>query len=500
MAKRKSDKADLLKITSRSENYSDWYLAIVEKAKLAEDSGVRGCMIIRPEGYAIWEKIQQTLDKKFKATGHINAYFPVLVPVNYFSKEADHVSGFAKECAVVTHHRLKLNESGTIGVDPSAELAEPLVVRPTSETIIWSTYKNWIQSYRDLPLLINQWANVCRWELRTRPFLRTSEFLWQEGHTAHASYDEAETEARQMLSIYKNFVEEWLAIPVWDGKKTENEKFPGADHTYTIEAMAQDRRAIQVGTSHHLGTTFSKAFDVQYLSPEGSLAYPFATSWGVSTRLIGAMIMVHSDDQGFVCPPRVAPLQVIGIPIYKQEKEKEEVLAQFQELQETFVQLSEFSFRVDYREHLSPGFKFNDWELKGIPLRLEIGPRDLGNGNSVLVRRDTGVKITVPLVELPTQIPSLLEDIQHNLLKKARAFLNENTYPVDTYQNFKSFIEEKPGFYITYFAGTPADEERIKEETKATARCIPLEQDTKEGKCFFTGKTTSQQVIFARAY
>lgn len=500
MANRKSEKADLLKITRRDEDYSRWYLDIVDKAKLAEDSGVRGCMIVRPEGYAIWEKIQQTLDKMFKATGHVNAYFPIFVPVSYFSKEAEHISGFAKECAVVTHHRLKLTESGAIGVDPEAELVEPLVVRPTSETIIWSTYKNWIQSYRDLPILVNQWANVCRWELRTRPFLRTSEFLWQEGHTAHATYDEAEAEARQMLSIYKKFIEEYLAIPVFDGKKTENEKFPGAVHTYTVEAMAQDRRAIQVGTSHYLGTSFSKAFDVKYLSTEGTLEYPFATSWGVSTRLIGAMIMAHSDDQGFVCPPRIAPLQVIGVPIYRQDKEKEEVLSKFQELQKYFGTLDKFSFRVDSRDNLSPGFKFNDWELKGIPLRLEIGPRDLASENSILVRRDTGDKISIPLAQLEEQIPIILDEIQENLFRKAQAFQHQNTYYVDTYEDFKFSIDAKPGFYITYFAGTPEDEEKIKEETKATGRCIPFTIEEKVGKCFFTGKETFQKVIFAKAY
>lgn len=500
MANQKSDKASLLKITKRDEDYSRWYLDIVDKAKLAEDSGVRGCMIIRPEGYAIWEKVQQTLDKMFKATGHVNAYFPIFVPVSYFSKEAEHVSGFAKECAVVTHHRLRLTEFGAIGVDPEAELGEPLVVRPTSETIIWSTYRNWIQSYRDLPLLVNQWANVCRWELRTRPFLRTSEFLWQEGHTAHANYDEAEAEARQMLSIYKKFIEEYLAIPVFDGKKTENEKFPGADHTYTVEAMAQDRRAIQVGTSHHLGNTFSKAFDVKYLSAEGTLEYPFATSWGVSTRLIGAMIMVHSDDQGFVCPPRIAPLQVIGVPIYRKESEKGEVLSKFKELQKHFERLDKFSFRVDERDNLSPGFKFNDWELKGIPLRLEIGPRDLANSNSILVRRDTGDKISIPITQLEEKIPMLLDEIQENLFRKAQAFQQQNTYRVNTYEDFKSSIDTKPGFYVTYFAGTAEDEEKIKEETRATGRCIPFSLQKEVGKCFFTGKETYQQVIFARAY
>jgi prolyl-tRNA synthetase len=334
------------KITKRDEDYSRWYLDIIDKAGLAEDSGIRGCMVIRPQGYAVWEKMQQTLDAMFKDTGHVNAYFPMFIPVSYFSKEADHVAGFAKECAVVTHHRLTTTSDGKIAVDSEAELTEPLVVRPTSETIIWNTYKNWIQSYRDLPLLINQWANICRWEMRTRPFLRTTEFLWQEGHTAHATYEEAEAEASQMLGIYKTFLEDYLAIPVFDGQKTENEKFPGADHTYTVETMTQDRRAIQVGTSHHLGTTFSKAFDVKYLSAQGTLEYPFATSWGVTTRLIGAMIMVHSDDQGFVCPPRVAPVQVVGVPIYKKDNEKSDVISKLQDLQKRFRVLNQFSFKV----------------------------------------------------------------------------------------------------------------------------------------------------------
>ncbi len=494
------DKASSLKITPRDQDYSRWYLDIVDRAKLAEESGVRGCMVIRPEGFAIWEKMQQTLDKMFKDTGHSNAYFPLFIPVSYFSKEAKHVSGFAKECAVVTHHRLTSNESGEIAVDPEAKLGEPLVVRPTSETIIWSAYRKWIQSYRDLPILLNQWVNVCRWELRTRPFLRTTEFLWQEGHTAHASFEEAEAESRQMLEVYKTFVEEYLAIPVFAGRKTENEKFPGAEHTYTIETMTQDKRAIQVGTSHNLGTTFSKAFDVTYLSAEGTQEYPFATSWGITTRLIGTLIMVHSDDKGFVCPPRMAPLQVIGIPIYRKDGEKEQVLTRFKELQQQFKASETFSFKVDTRDNLSPGFKFNDWELKGIPLRLEIGPRDLKQGNAVLVRRDTGEKIIVPQTELESQIPALLKEIHNNLFTKAQEFQSQNTYLVSTYEEFQTSIEEKPGFYLVYFDGTPEDEETIQEETKATGRCIPLQQKNEIGKCFYTGRATSQQVIFARAY
>ncbi|MBV8883521.1 MAG: proline--tRNA ligase [Chroococcidiopsidaceae cyanobacterium CP_BM_RX_35] len=494
-----NEKADALKITKREEDYSRWYLDIVDRAKLAEESGIRGCMIIRPEGFALWEKMQQILDGMFKETGHENAYFPMFIPISYFSKEAEHVSGFAKECAVVTHHRLKVTESGEITVDPEAELSEPLVVRPTSETIIWSAYRNWIQSYRDLPILLNQWANICRWELRTRPFLRTTEFLWQEGHTAHATFEEAEAEARQMLEIYKTLVEQYLAIPVFAGRKTENEKFPGADHTYTIETMTQDRRAIQVGTSHHLGTTFSKAFDVTYLSAEGTQEYPFATSWGITTRLIGTLIMVHSDDQGFVCPPRIAPLQVIGVPIYRKETEKEQVLARFSELEEQFKAVKAFSFKVDTRDNLSPGFKFNDWELKGIPLRLEIGPRDLKNGTAVLVRRDTGEKINVAQNDLETQIKTLLDEIQANLFQKAREFQQQNTYFVETYEEFKADIEKKPGFYIAYFDGSSEDEEKIKEETKATGRCIPFDQK-EVGKCFYTGRQTRTQVIFAKAY
>lgn len=493
------EKADALKITRRDEDYSRWYLDIVDRAKLAEESGIRGCMIIRPEGFAIWEKIQQILDGMFKETGHTNAYFPLFIPISYFSKEADHVSGFAKECAVVTHHRLTVTESGEITVDPDAELSEPLVVRPTSETIIWSAYRNWIQSYRDLPILINQWANICRWELRTRPFLRTTEFLWQEGHTAHATFDEAEAEARQMLEIYKTFVEQYLAIPVFDGRKTENEKFPGADHTYTIETMTQDRRAIQVGTSHHLGTTFSKAFDVTYLSAEGTQEYPFATSWGITTRLIGTLIMVHSDDQGFVCPPRIAPLQVIGVPIYRKEAEKEQVLTRFREIQQQFKASKSFSFKLDERDNLSPGFKFNDWELKGIPLRLEIGPRDLTSETAVLVRRDTGEKIKVEQSNLEAQIKTLLDEIQANLFRKAQEFQQQNMYSVATYEEFKEGIEKNPGFYVAYFDGSPDDEEKIKEETKATGRCILFDQQ-EVGECFYTGRKTRERVIFAKAY
>ena len=494
------EKAELLGITKREEDYSRWYLDIVDKAKLAEESGVRGCMIIRPEGFAIWENMKAILDGMFKETGHVNAYFPVFIPVSYFGKEAEHVSGFAKECAVVTHHRLMATESGGITVDPEAELGEPLVVRPTSETIIWSAYRKWIQSYRDLPLLLNQWANICRWEMRTRPFLRTTEFLWQEGHTAHATPEEAEAEAIQMLGVYKTFVEDHLAIPVFAGQKTENEKFPGAEHTYTIETMTQDKRAIQVGTSHNLGTTFAKAFDVTYLSAEGNQEYPFATSWGITTRMIGTMIMVHSDDKGFVCPPRIAPLQVIGVPIYRKEGEKAKILAKFEELAAKFKAEGNFSFKVDARENLSPGFKFNDWELKGIPLRLEMGPRDLKSDNVVLVRRDTGEKMIVPQAELMSKIPALLEEIHTSLFAKAKQFQAENTHTVATYEEFKTSIEEKGGFHLVYFAGTPEDEEKIQEETKATGRCIPLEQSEEEGKCFYTGKVTNQQVIFARAY
>ncbi len=494
------DKSTSLGITKREEDYARWYLDIVDKAKLAEDSGVRGCMIIRPEGFAIWENMRATLDRMFKKTGHRNAYFPLFIPVNYFAKEAEHVSGFAKECAVVTHHRLKTTESGNITVDPEAELGEPLVVRPTSETIIWSAYRKWIQSYRDLPLLINQWANICRWEMRTRPFLRTAEFLWQEGHTAHITAEEAEAEARQMLEIYKTFVEDYLAIPVFDGQKTENEKFPGAEHTYTIETMTQDKKAIQVGTSHNLGTTFAKAFDVTYLSAEGTQEYPYATSWGITTRMIGTLIMVHSDDKGFVCPPRIAPLQVIGVPIFRKAGEKEQVLAIFAELEAEFKASGDFSFDIDARENVSPGFKFNDAELKGIPVRLEMGPRDLKNNNAVLVRRDTGEKIIVSQAELGTKIPELLEDIHQNLFTKAKEFQAANTHKVATYEEFKTTIEEKSGFYLVYFAGTPEDEEKIQEETKATGRCIPLNQSEEEGTCFYTGKPTKQQVLFARAY
>lgn len=500
-------KSENLKITKRDENYSRWYQDVVSYAKLADESGVRGCMVLRPEGFGIWEKIQQTLDEMIKETGHVNAYFPLFLPVSYLGKEAKHVAGFAKECAVITHHRLTVNEStNEIEIDPDSELGEPLIVRPTSEALIWSIYRKWIQSYRDLPLLLNQWANVCRWELRTRPFLRTAEFLWQEGHTAHATSEEAEIEATKMLNVYRSLIENYLAIPVFVGRKTENEKFPGAEHTYTLETMTQDKRSIQLGTSHNLGTVFSKAFDVTFLSVEGEREYPYATSWGVSTRLIGAVIMVHSDDKGFVCPPRIAPLQVVGVPIFRSETEQEDVLTRFKEMQEQFKASKAFSFKVDDRDNLSPGFKFNDWELKGIPLRLELGPRDLKNETAVLVRRDTGEKINVNQSELESKIIALLDEIQTNLFNRAKSFQEQNIYMVSSYEEFKQKINEQPGYYVAYFDGTPEDEDKIKEDTQATGRCIPFNSERipfkqeEVGQCFYTNKPTKQIVIFAKSY
>ena len=496
-----------LKITKRTEDYSRWYQDVIRGASLADESGVRGCMVMRPEGFGIWENMKQALDAMIKETGHSNAYFPLFVPVSYLGKEAEHIAGFAKECAVVTHHRLKVNDSTQeIEIDPDSELGEPLIVRPTSEALIWSIYRKWIQSYRDLPILLNQWANVCRWELRPRPFLRTTEFIWQEGHTAHATAEEAEEEARKMLNVYKTFIEDYLAIPVFVGRKTENEKFPGAEHTYTLETMTQDKRAIQLGTSHNLGTVFSKAFDVTYLSSDGDQKHPFATSWGVSTRLIGALIMVHSDDKGFVCPPRLAPLQVVGVPIYRSETQREEVLSQFKQIEARFNRQKAFSFKIDDRENLSPGFKFNDLELKGVPLRLELGPRDLESETAILVRRDTGEKIKVKQIELESEIIKLMDDIQANLFNRAKEFQSQHVYSVSSYEEFKQSIEDQPGFYVAYFEGTCQDEEKIQEETKATGRCIPFslnpisveEQET--GKCFYTGKPTKQRVIFSRAY
>ncbi len=503
-----------LGITSRAENYSDWYNELVGKAELAEDSAVRGCMTIKPHGYALWELMQRALDDMFKATGHVNAYFPLFIPKSFFEKEAQHVEGFAKECAVVTHYRLKANPNGPgLIPDPDAQLEEPLIIRPTSETIIWNTYKKWIQSYRDLPLLINQWANVVRWEMRTRKFLRTTEFLWQEGHTAHATYEEAEQEALTIMNeCYGRFVEEWMAVPVVKGVKSEGEKFAGADHTYTMEALTQDLRAIQAGTSHHLGQNFAKAFDVTFQSQEGKLEHVYATSWGVSTRLIGTLVMVHSDDKGFVCPPRLAPVQVVIIPMGRDEETRARTFGASDQLaaalKESRWKDVPIRVKVDKREKESPGFKYNEWEMKGACVRVEIGPRDLDSGSCVLARRDTGEKSTVPLDDVSTSetIHRMLTEMQDNLFARALALRADNTKRVDTWDEFKATFagEGGAGFVVAHWDGTSETEDKIADETKATIRCIPLTPlepaDNEPGACVLTGKPSKQRVIFAKAY
>lgn len=484
----------------RSENYSEWYNELVVRADLAENSSVRGCMVIKPYGYAIWEKMQSALDKMFKATGHSNAYFPLFIPKSFFEKEAEHVEGFAKECAVVTHHRLKPRRDGAVGLepDPDAKLEEELIVRPTSETIIWDTYKRWIKSYRDLPILCNQWANVVRWEMRTRMFLRTAEFLWQEGHTAHATREEAEAEARKMLEVYADFAENYMAVPVIKGVKSPNERFAGAVDTYTIEAMMQDGKALQSGTSHFLGQNFAKAFDVTYINKENKPEYVWATSWGVSTRLMGALIMTHSDDNGLVLPPHLAPIQVVIVPIYKDA----EGLAKISERVEGIVKnlkAKGISVKYDDADNKRPGFKFADYEVKGVPVRLAIGARDLENGTVEVMRRDTLEKETLPLDGIEEKVANLLEDIQKNLLEKARKYREEMTTTADTYEEFKEKIENG-GFILAHWDGTPETEEKIKEETKATIRCIPFEGDTTPGVCMVTGNPSARRVIFARSY
>lgn len=486
-------------LSSREDNYSQWYTDIVTKADLAENSAVRGCMVIKPYGYAIWELMQAALDKMFKDTGHQNAYFPLFIPKSFFSKEASHVEGFAKECAVVTHYRLKNSEDGKgIVVDESAKLEEELIVRPTSETIIWDTYRNWIQSYRDLPLLINQWANVVRWEMRTRLFLRTAEFLWQEGHTAHATQEEAIAEAEQMLRVYGEFAEEWMALPVLKGVKSANERFAGAVETYCIEAMMQDGKALQAGTSHFLGQNFAKAFDVQFLSKENKLEYVWATSWGVSTRLMGALVMTHSDNNGLVLPPKLAPIQVVIVPIYRNDEQYKAICDKGREIKK---QLEDKGIRVklDDRDTQKPGFKFNEWEFKGVPVRLAIGPRDLENGTVEVARRDTLQKEIMQLDDLGSKVSQLLLEIQTNLHKKALDFRTANTFKVDTWDEFKTQIE-KGGFLLAHWDGTPETEQLIKDETKATVRLIPLENDGEQGNCVYSGKPSSVRVVFARAY
>jgi len=486
-------------ITSRETDYSQWYNDIVIKADLAEHSAVRGCMVIKPNGYAIWEKMQAILDKMFKDTGHSNAYFPLFIPKSFFSKEASHVEGFATECAVVTHYRLKNDGNGNIVVDETAKLEEELIVRPTSETIIWNTYKGWIQSYRDLPILINQWANVVRWEMRTRLFLRTAEFLWQEGHTAHATAEEAIEETERMLHIYADFVENWLAVPVVRGRKSPNERFAGAIDTYCIEALMQDGKALQAGTSHFLGQNFAKAFDVKFTGKDGKLDHVWATSWGVSTRLMGALIMAHSDDSGLVIPPKLAPIQVVIVPIYRNDEDLAKITAYANELSMRLRGMG-FSVKYDDRDTQRPGFKFADYEMKGVPVRIAIGGRDMENKTVEIARRDTKLKQTVPQEGLDIYIAKLLEDIQTNLYNKALTYRDEHITKADTYEEFKTLLDEKAGFIYAHWDGTPETEQKIKEETKATIRCIPLDNPLEDGVCIYSGKPSIQRVLFARAY
>lgn len=487
-------------LSSKEENYAQWYNDLVVKADLAENSAVRGCMVIKPHGYAIWEKMQAALDAMFKATGHVNAYFPLFIPKSFFSKEASHVDGFAKECAVVTHYRLKNDPDGNgVVVDPDAKLEEELIVRPTSETIIWNTYRGWIQSYRDLPLLINQWANVVRWEMRTRLFLRTAEFLWQEGHTAHATAEEAIEETRRMLDVYAEFAEKWMALPVIKGVKTENERFAGAIDTYCIEALMQDGKALQAGTSHFLGQNFAKAFDVKFTGKDGKLDYVWATSWGVSTRLMGALVMAHSDADGLVLPPKLAPIQVVMVPIYKSDEERERVVGCFLELKGKLEQLG-VRVKLDDRDTHRPGFKFAEYELKGVPVRLALGMRDLEAGVVEVARRDTKEKEQLQMVDIASKLVHLLEQIQHSLYEKALAFRNDMITRVDSWQEFQDVLESKGGFLMAHWDGTTETELAIKEATKATIRCIPLEGEEESGVCVFSGKPSARRVMFAKAY
>jgi len=487
-------------LTSRSENYSQWYNDLVVKADLADNSAVRGCMVIKPYGYAIWEKMQAQLDKMFKETGHVNAYFPLFIPKSFFSKEASHVEGFAKECAVVTHYRLMNDPNGKgIIVDPEAKLEEELIVRPTSETIIWSTYKTWIQSYRDLPILVNQWANVVRWEMRTRLFLRTAEFLWQEGHTAHATSQEALEETERMVNVYATFVEDFMALPVIKGAKSANERFAGALETYTIEALMQDGKALQSGTSHFLGQNFAKAFDVRFTNKEGKEDFVWATSWGVSTRLMGALIMAHSDDNGLVLPPKLAPFQVVIVPIYKQDEQ----LAAISEKVDTIVAKLKalgISVKYDNNDTKKPGWKFAEYELKGVPVRIAIGPRDLENGTVEVARRDTLEKQVVAMDGIELYIEKLLNDIQDNIYKKAFDYRTKMTTRVETYEEFNEVLRNKGGFISAHWDGTPETEQRIKDETKATIRCIPFDQVPEEGKCVYSGNPSKGRVLFALSY
>ncbi len=486
-------------ITSRSEDYSQWYNDLVVKADLAEHSAVRGCMVIKPYGYGIWERMQAILDKRFKETGHSNAYFPLFIPKSFFSKEASHVEGFATECAVVTHYRLKNDGTGQIVVDEDAKLEEELIVRPTSETIIWNTYRGWIESYRDLPILVNQWANVVRWEMRTRLFLRTAEFLWQEGHTAHATEQEAIEEAQRMLEVYAEFVEGTLGLPVVRGRKTENERFAGAVDTYCIEALMQDGKALQAGTSHFLGQNFAKAFDVKFTSKEGKLEHVWATSWGVSTRLMGALIMAHSDDQGLVLPPKLAPIQVVIVPIFRTEEEKQAIDNYVDNLMKE-LKAVDVTVKYDDRDTQRPGFKFAEWELKGVPLRIALGSRDMQNGTVELARRDNQTKETVSQEGLATHVVQLLDEIQNTIYQKALSYRTEHTTEVNSYDEFKEVLESKGGFVSCHWDGTLETEKRVKEETKATIRCIPLDAKEEAGTCIFTGKPSTHRVLFAKAY
>jgi prolyl-tRNA synthetase len=501
------------KITSRAQDYSRWYLDIVERAGLAENSDVRGCMVIKPHGYAIWEKMQRALDRMFKDTGHVNAYFPLFIPKSFLAKEEEMAEGFAKECAIVTHHRLKAIPGKGLVVDPEARLEEELIVRPTSETIIWNTYRTWIQSYRDLPLLINQWCNVVRWEMRTRLFLRTAEFLWQEGHTAHATQKEAEDEARTILmDAYRKFAEEWMAMPVLTGPKSEGQKFPGAVYTLCIEALMQDRKALQAGTSHFLGQNFARAFDVKFQDQDGKLEYAWATSWGASTRLIGGLIMTHSDDQGLVLPPRLAPIHVVIVPIYRKPEEKQAVVAAAQQLAADLRKISlgdwlaydPLVVKVDDRDQYQPGYKFNEWELRGVPVRVELGPKDLAQRACVLARRDLPGKeakcMGVPLAAAPQRIVEMLKAMQDDLFERARKFRDTYSFEVHSYDEFKEKIEEPGGFLWAHWDGTRATEDRIAAETKATIRCIPFNRPQEKGKCIVTGQPSEGRVVFARAY
>jgi prolyl-tRNA synthetase len=486
--------------TSREEDYSKWYNELVVKADLAENSAVRGCMVIKPYGFSIWESMQQELDKKFKATGHSNAYFPLFIPKSFFSKEASHVEGFAKECAVVTHYRLKTAEDGSIQVDETAKLEEELIVRPTSETIIWNTYRNWIQSYRDLPILVNQWANVVRWEMRTRLFLRTAEFLWQEGHTAHATEQEAIDEAEQMMNVYADFAENFLAIPVWKGTKSANERFAGAIETYCIEALMQDGKALQAGTSHFLGQNFAKAFDVKFTGKDGKQNFVWASSWGVSTRLMGALIMTHSDDSGLVLPPNVAPFKVVIVPIYRKEEEYEAVCTKARGIKAELEDKG-ITVKLDDRDTHKPGWKFAEYEFKGVPVRIGLGPRDLENGTLEVARRDTLTKESVSQDGVVEYVEGLLEKIQTNLFQKALDHRAEKTTSVNSWEEFKAVLEEKSGFILAHWDGTSETELKIKEETKATIRLIPLENKYKTaGKCVYSGNDSNQIVVFAKAY